>query len=100
MSEKQRALPEAEEMTIGLPEGLGKMFYLGADQELVCGKCGTKAEGGRACGKNLTVVFWYCPTCNEFLEWHAVGIADEMTEQYQADLRPFLRWLKRHAKRN
>jgi len=96
MSEKQRALPE----TIGLSQGSWEVASLDADQGLVCRGCGTKIEDGRACGKNLSVAFWYCPTCDEFLAWHAFGITDEMTGQYQADLRSFLRWLKYHAKKD
>lgn len=97
MREEQRTFPRPEKVTIGLPQDLGKMVYLGADQELVCRRCGTKVEDGRACGKNLTAVFWYCPTCDEFLEWHAYGITKETTAQCQASVGSFLRWLRHHA---
>lgn len=99
MEEEERTLAELEKVGIGLTEHSEKMVYLGTGQGLFCRACGTKVEDGRVCGAKLAAVFWYCPTCDEFLEWHGFGITEETTGQCQTSLRPFLRWLRHHPER-
>lgn len=94
MREEQRTLAERQKVATGLTEQSEKMLYRSVDQALFCRRCLTRVEDGRACGKNLTAVFWYCPTCDAFLEWHAFGMTEGMTEQCQAEVRSFLRRLK------
>ncbi len=98
MEGEKATSPELDKkVDTGLPDYSKKMVYLGVDRGFFCRRCATKVEEGRACGEKLTAVFWYCPTCDKFLEWHAFGITEQMTEQYQASVRSFLRWLRYHA---
>ncbi len=72
------------------------MVYLESERDIYCSKCGTKVDNGRACGKDVSIVFWYCSTCDEFLQWQVLGTA-EVSEQCQESVRSFLRSLRHQA---
>ena len=69
----------------------------GVKKGIYCNKCGTKLEDGWACGQNLSSFFWYCPTCDEFVQWQQVLGTGEVSEQGKESIKSFLRYLKHQA---
>ena len=98
--EERRASAELEKVGTRLVGRSQRMVYLGPDQGLFCHACGTKVEDGWACGKKGCTAFWYCPTCDEFLEWDGSGLTEEMTEEGQTSMKSFLRYLIGRAQKD
>jgi hypothetical protein len=73
------------------------MVYPGPDQGLFCRTCGARVRSGWACGGKGGTVFWYCPTCDEFLEWNGAGLTEGMSEECQTSMRSFLRYIINRA---
>jgi hypothetical protein len=97
---ERRTSAELEKMGARVVGPSQRMVYLGPDQGVWCRACGTKIEDGWACGKKGCTVFWYCPTCDEFLEWDGSGLTEEMTEEVQASMKSFLRYTINRAQKS
>jgi hypothetical protein len=91
--EEKKALAEPEEVGAKLVGPSQRMVYLGPDQRLACRTCGTSVKHGWACGEKTCTAFWYCPTCDEFLEWCGSGLTDQMTQESQASMRSFFKYI-------
>ena len=62
-----------------------------------CSKCGTELQDGWACGRNSSIFFWYCSTCDEFVQWQVVRGTAEVSEEGKDSMKSFLRYAKRLA---
>ena len=91
--EERMASAEVEKAETGLVGPSQRMVYQGPDHGLACRTCGTRVEEGWACGEKGCTIFWYCPTCDEFLEWSCSGLTEEMTEECQSSMKSFLRYI-------
>ncbi len=91
--EERKALVEAAEVEAKLVGPSQKMIYLGPDQGLACRTCGASVKHGWACGQKACTAYWYCPNCDEFLEWCGSGVTDQMTEESRTSMRSFLRYI-------
>jgi len=58
---------------------------------IYCSKCGTKLEDGWACGRDQSIFFWYCSTCDAFASWQVVRGTD-VSEEGKESIKSFLRY--------
>jgi hypothetical protein len=70
------------------------MKKLESKRGIYCSKCGTKLEDGWACGRNGSIIFGYCPTCDEFVQWQQMLGTGEVSEQGKESMKSFLRSLR------
>lgn len=91
--DERKALAEPEEAGAKLVGPSQRMIYLGPDQGLACRTCGASVKTGWACSQKACTAYWYCPKCDDFLEWCGSGGTDQMTEECRASMRSCLRYI-------
>ena len=92
-------LGQDSSMHIKLRGRIYKMKRPESKRGIYCNKCGTKLEDGWACGQNLSSFFWYCPTCDEFVQWQQVLGTGEVSEQGKESMKSFLKCCSRAVRR-
>lgn len=90
--QQDKATPaELKQARAQFPQVYDNLVHLGSEKGLYCAKCGTKAQPGGGHGDDFGFSFYYCYTCDEFVEWDSFGMTKDMTNQCQAWARPHLR---------
>jgi len=69
----------------------GNLVHLGPGRGLFCAKCGTKAQTGGGHGRGFGFSFYYCNTCDGFVEWDDFGMTEEMRNEFQVLMRNEIR---------
>jgi hypothetical protein len=85
------SLSELDKAREEFPQVHKNLVHLGPERGLFCAKCGTKAQPGGGHGRGFGFSFYYCHTCDEFVEWDDFGMTEEMRTKYRALMRPRLR---------
>lgn len=91
MGEDRVTSAELKRARAEFPQAYDNLVHLGPWKGFYCAKCGTEAQPGGGHGDDLGFSFYYCRTCDEFVEWDSFGMTKDMINQYQAWVRPQLR---------
>ena len=84
LSELDRARAEFHQVHINL-------VHLGPGRGLFCAKCGTKTHSGGGHGRSFGFSFYYCHTCDGFVEWDDFGMTGDMRTECQVLMRNGIR---------
>ena len=84
-------LSELDRARIEFPQIYRNLVHLGPGRGLFCAKCGTKAQTGGGHGRGSGFSFYYCCTCDEFVEWDDFGMTGDMRTECQILMRNGIR---------
>ena len=94
MEPNRVSLAELNRARAEFPQVYNNLVHLGPERGLFCAKCGTKAQPGGGHGQGFGFSFYYCQTCDEFVEWSDFGVTQHMRTSYKAFMREQLRRLE------
>ena len=82
---------ELDRARVEFPQVYNNLVHLGPGRGLFCVKCSTKAQPSGGHGRGFGFSFYYCHTCDGFVEWDDFGMTGDMRTEYQVLMRNRIR---------